>query len=118
MAVETVRNILIAASGVTTLVGQRISPLVRAQDEAVPCVTLSRSGLQPLNVIHGAPSLNVNRVQVSSWASTYDGARAVASACRAALEAAGIVMESESDSEGYAPDVDEYRITQEFIVWT
>lgn len=118
MAIETVRNILLAAPSVTALVGQRISPLLRTQAETVPCVVLTRAGLDPFNCLSEPPTLNLNRVQLSAWAVTYDGARALADACRTALEAAGIVMESETDAEGYAPDVNEYRVTQNFIVWT
>jgi hypothetical protein len=97
-------------------VGDRVSPLIRAQDEVLPCVTLSLVAVAPMNHINGAPTLDQNRVQLDSWALTYGEARSVADACRAALEAAGLVMESEFDS--FEADVDEYRVTQDFYLWT
>ena len=116
MPITTVRNILVAAGGVTALVDQRISPLIRAQDEVLPCITLTLVTTVPFNHLHGRPSLDENRVQVDSWAETYADARAVAYACREALESAGLVMSSETeDSE---PDVNEYRVTQDWLLWT
>ncbi len=116
MAVEVVRTILIAAPAVTALVGQRISPVLRAQGEPLPAVVLTRVSLAPLNHLSGAPTLDANRVQVDSFAATYAASRDLADACRTALEAAGLTMESEFDN--FEPDVDEYRITQDFYLWT
>ena len=116
MAVKTVRDILVAASPVTALVGQRISPVIAAQDTALPHVVLTRVSLAPVNHIHGPPTLDQNRVQLDAFANTYAEARAVADACRDALEAGGVTMESEFDN--FEPDVAEYRITQDFLVWT
>jgi Xaa-Pro aminopeptidase len=39
----------------------------------------------------------------------------VAYACREALETAGLAMESAFDT--FEPDVDEYRVTQDFYYW-
>lgn len=116
MPIQTVRNILVAASGVTALVGQRISPVMRAQEETLPCVVLSLVAAAPTNILKGVPTLDSNRVQVDCFGSTYASARAVADACRAALEAADVVMDSEFES--FEPDVDEYRVTQDWLVWT
>jgi hypothetical protein len=116
MAIETVRDILIAAGGVTALVGQRISPVTRDQAETTPCVTLELISLVPQNHLAGAPTLDANSVQLDAWATTYAGAQEVADACRVALEAAGLVMVSASG--GYDVDADEYRVTQEYSVWT
>lgn len=116
MPITTVRNILTASGGVTALVDQRISPLLRAQDEALPCITLTLVTTVPFNHLLGPPSLDENRVQVDCWAETYTDARDVANASRVALEAAGLVMTSEAeDSE---PDVNEYRVTQDWLLWT
>lgn len=116
MPIQTVRGILVAASGVTDLVGQRISPATRDQAETLPNVTLELVTLVPQNHLNGAPTLDANRVQVDSWATTYAEAQAVADACRAALVAAGLVMESASG--GFDSDAEQYRVTQDFYVWT
>jgi hypothetical protein len=115
MVIEEVRDILVADAGVTALVGARISPVLRAQNETLPCITLTVVSVVPANHLNGAPSLDANRVQVDSYATTYDGVRSLAAAVRAALEAADLVMEGEFD--GFEPDVDEYRVTQDFYYW-
>ena len=116
MPVQTVRNILIASSAVTDLVGQRIAPIQTAQNEALPNVVLTGISVVPQNHLNGAPSLDSNRVQVDIYAETYAEVRAVADACRNALEAGNCVMDNEFD--GFEPDVSEYRVTQDFLVWT
>jgi hypothetical protein len=116
MAVKTVRDILVADVSVTALVGQRISPTTRAQDTTLPCVVLSLISVVPTNHLNGAPTLDANRVQLDVFAETYASARAVADACRASLETAGVAMDNEIDD--FEPDVSEHRITQDFMVWT
>lgn len=115
-ALKQVRDLLVADSAVVALVSQRISPLVRSQNEPLPSITLSLVSVVPMNHVAGAPTLDQARVQIDSWGTSYAEVRSVADAVRAALEAAGLVMESEFD--GFEPDVDEYRVTQDFYIWT
>lgn len=121
MSVETVLAVLVADAGVTAIVGSgasaKISPLIKAQTIQPPAVTLQRTSLVPQNHLRGNGDLDDVRVQVDSWATSYAGVRALASACRAALEAADYLMIGEFDN--YDPQVDPglYRITQDFQVW-
>jgi hypothetical protein len=116
MPIQTVLDYLDDYSGLTALVGERMSPLIRDQNETLPCVTLSLVSVDPQNHLNGAPTLDQNRVQIDSWATTYAGARAVAAAVRTALESAGLNLISEFDT--FESDVNEYRVTQDFSVWT
>lgn len=116
MPIQTVRNILVAAGGVTALVGTRISPVLRAQDEPLPAVVLTLVSAVPQNILVGAPTLDSNRVQLDAYAATYAGARALADACRAALEAGGCTLDNEFDV--FEPETDEYRVAQDWLVWT
>jgi hypothetical protein len=116
MPIKTVRDLLVADSAVTALVGARVSPQFKDQAEALPCVTLVLVSVVPQNHLGGAPTLDQNQVQVDSWAATYAAARGVADACRAALETAGLKMENEF--EDYDQEADEYRVSQDFTVWT
>lgn len=117
MALKTVRDILVAASGVTSLVSQRVSYEIRQQDTVLPAVTLLLVSTVPMNHMRGQPTLDSNRVQVDCWAETKTAVWQLADACRAAMEAANCVMLSGSDGE-YEPDVLAYRVTQDFSVWT
>lgn len=119
MAVKTVRDVLVAAGAVTTLVpASRITPLVRPQAISVPAITLQRISLTPNNHLRGDAGLDANRVQLDAYAETYAAARAVADACRAALVAAGHLLQTEFDSHEPETDPDLYRVTQEYNVWT
>jgi hypothetical protein len=95
MTAQVVLDVLIADSGVTAIVEDRVSPLIRAQDESLPCVTLSTVDVVPANCMADVPTLDTNRVQVDSWDTTYEGVLTLATACRAALEAAGHTMEGQ-----------------------
>ena len=116
MPVQTVLNILQASGAVTALVGTRVSPVYRAQDEALPAVILTAISVTPQNHLNGPPTLDANRVQMDAYAPTFAEVRAVADAVRAALEAGDCVMDNEFD--GFEPDVSEYRVTQDWLVWT
>lgn len=119
--IETVRAVLAAAAPVTAIVGTRISPLYRAQTLALPAITLQGVSRVPFNSLRGYSNLDNSRVQVEAWAETYAAARALADAARAALEAAGHLLDLETP-----PDFDDqpaatpqaFRITQDFQVWT
>lgn len=116
MAIETARTILTNAAGVTALVGLRVSPLIRSQDESLPCVVLTLTSVSPMNHLDGPATLEANRLIVDSFATTYDAALEVADACRTALEAADVIYQNQSDV--FEPGVSEYRVSREFLLWT
>lgn len=116
MPIETARAILTNAAGVTALVGQRVSPLIRSQDESLPCVVLTLASVSPMNHLNGPATLEANRLEVASFAATYDAALEVADACRVALEAAGVIYQNQGDV--FEPGVSEYRVSREFLLWT
>lgn len=115
MAVKTVRDVLVAAPAVTSLVGQRISPVQRAQGATLPCIVLTRVAVTPQNALDGFADLDGNRVQADVWASTYAEARQVADAARAALQAAGYTLQLEVDD--FDSEVREYRVIQDWSIW-
>lgn len=121
MSVEVVLAALKASAGVTAIVGSgasaRISPLMKAQGITPPAVTLQRIAVAPVNHLRGHGGVDAVRVQVDSYADSYSGVRALATACRTALQTAGHLMVSEIDN--YEPGVEPalYRITQDFQVW-
>lgn len=115
MAIQVIRNALVADAGVTALVGLRVAPLLSAQDTTLPAITLQRISLVPQNHLTGDGDLDAARVQLDAWATTYAEARAVADACRTCLQAANHQLELESDD--YDPDTQEYRVIQDWSVW-
>jgi hypothetical protein len=121
VSVEVVLAVLKSDATVTGIVGSganaKISPLIKSQGIDPPAVTLQRVSVVPQNNLRGNGGLDQVRVQLDAWATTYGGTRALASACRSALEAAGHPMESEIDN--YDPETDPgmYRITQDYLIW-
>lgn len=119
MAVKTVRDVLIADAAFSALVpAARVTPLVRPQDVIVPATTLQRITLSPSNHLAGDGAADQNRVQVDHYAETYAAARAMADAARAALVAAGHLLQLEFDNYESATAPELFRVTQEFQVWT
>lgn len=115
--IETLRAVLVAAAPVAAICDERIVPLSKAQGELLPSVTLQRTTTNPVNHLRGHGNLDDCRVQLDAWDETHDGAKALADACRAALQAAGYFMTAEFDN--YEPNTDPglYRVTQEWSVW-
>lgn len=118
-AVQQVIAVLNAAAPVSALVGTRISPLIRPQNAALPCITVQRISLVPSNTLQGNGGLDIARVQVDSWGATYTDARGVATAARAAMDAVPINMDSELDAAFIEePPNGVYRIIQEYTVFS
>jgi hypothetical protein len=117
-AITQALGILSGAAPVVALVGTRISPLIRAQDLALPAVTLQRITMTPSNTFVGNGGLDGTRLQVDSWDATYAGARALANAVRAAFDAVPVLMTLEIDSFQLEPVPGAYQITQEYQIWS
>lgn len=121
MSVPVVVGILTAATGVTAIVGSgsdcRVSSLTKVQGITIPAVTVQRVSTDPVNHLRGHAGLDDSRVQVDSWATTDTEVRALAAACRAAIQTAGHLMLGEFDN--YDPETDPglYRITQDYRIW-
>jgi hypothetical protein len=117
MPVATIRAALVAAPAVTAICSDRIVPLNKAQGELLPAVTLQRTQTDPFNHLRGHGGLDNVRVQLDAWDETYDGAKALADACKDALNAAGHLMNAEFDNYEPEPlDPGLYRVTQEWSV--
>jgi len=115
MSIETVRDILVADPAVLALVEARISPYVRAQDEALPAVVIEISSVTPFSNLASPPSLDLVTATVTAWAATYDEAVELSAACRSALEAAGLSLNSQS--ERFEPSVEEYLVAMDFTLF-
>lgn len=76
---------LLATTGITSLVGQRITWGRRDQGGALPAIVLHRIDGSPDYHLQGASGLVSSRVQVDCWASSYGSAKSVARAVDAAM---------------------------------
>lgn len=109
---------LSGASGVSTIVGSRVYPLVIPQGAALPAVTYTRiSG--PLEMsLSGGAGLESVRVQIDAWSTTYASAKSLAAAIRAAMLAAtAFKVASVSDRDLFEDETSVFRVSADFTVW-
>lgn len=121
MSVTVAVAVLRSAGAVTAIVGSgddcKVSPLIKSQDIRPPAVTVQRVTTDPVNDLQGHSDLDSNRVQVDSWATTYEGVLALSVACRESMQDAGHLCVGEFDNTDQDTDPIQYRITQDFQVW-
>lgn len=79
---------LLATTGITALVGNRINWARRPQGSALPAIVLHRIDGSPDYHLTGSSGLVESRVQVDCWGLSYGSAKAVARAVEAAVSAA------------------------------
>ena len=119
---------LLAAAGLSALVGNRINWLDRPQADALPSVTLQDISAGRSYTYSGASGTTSPRIQIDSWGASYASAKAVSRAVIAALEPSATVggtrfSASFLDGGGGASseDVDGgtkiYRVSQDWIIW-
>lgn len=120
---------LLATSGVTNLVSQRVYPGRRPQGSSLPTITLSRISGAPMYTDDGETGLASARVQVDCWGTTYTSAK---NAARAAIDSFSayfgssggytfqyVLLDAERDFSEPGADSAEYlyRTSLDFIVW-
>lgn len=119
MPLKTTADVLAADATVTSLVAQRISPVIGAQTITAPYVIVTVLSSDPINHLSGYSNLTGSRVLVSCYAETYAQALAVAQACLNAMQAAGHHSEQrDTDQYDSNPDPGLYRVEHQFFVWT
>ena len=102
------------ASGVTSLVGTRITPGVASQDTATPYITYYLSSTVNSNAIDTSVKVGANTsIQIDCWADSPDTATAVADAVEAALTTGYVVFRREDRDE----ETQRFRTLVDWKVW-
>lgn len=131
MPAETAIYTVLAADGtVAALVVARIYPALAPQGATLPYVVYERISTPRVRGLDGTSGLGAPRFQITSWAESYSGAKALADAVRDALDDySGTVgtailddafIDDEGDVENLSPGADEQRlfgVRQDFIIW-
>jgi len=117
-SVKTIRDVLANVPAITSLVGTRIEPNERKDANAYPAIVLEVQST-PLNTLGGYAGTDKVSATVHYWDSTYNGAHTLAALGRAALEAAGYVLDSDSDNfDQDAGLVGKTCVTQTLTYWS
>jgi len=119
MTVAIARAVLVAAPAVTTLVdAERIEALRRTQSFQIPAIMLQSIALVPYNHLRGPSGLDANTVQVDSYGNDYTEALTVAAAVRAALEAAGHLLQQQQELAEPENNPELFVISQTWSVYS
>lgn len=107
-AEEALRARLVAVAGITALVGSspaRVYPVKLPQSATLPAITYQRISTVRENAMGADPGIARARFQVTSWATSYSGVKALSEAVRAGLQrydgtsAAVVVLDTFLDTE-------------------
>lgn len=117
MLLTGIRTLLAAASPVTAICGDRIEIMTKPQGIGIPIVCLSVASITPVNGLETWNGLDLNLVQLDSYAVTATEADSLATACRNAMVAAGYQCESQFPNVDPEADISGLsRVTQQFSV--
>ena len=124
-----INAVLAADSAVVAIVGTRIRPTIRPQDEALPAITYSLLSAERPQHYKAPSGLNMTRMEIKTWATGYDAAHSLFELVRLALDgyrgtSASIVIESvilentRDADEGDIVDSEErfYAVVGEFAI--
>lgn len=94
---QALADFLLSQGAITAIVGDRIRPLVLAQNDTLPGITFRRTAGghdPPLSAADDTPS---PRFEIVSWARTYGGAVSLSEVVRGVMENAGSYTETWGD---------------------
>lgn len=126
---EDIRTRLLATSGVTTLVSQRIYCGSRPQGGTLPDIIINRVSGAPVYTDDGESGLAEARIEIDCWGTTYGAAKNVARAVIASLSAffgtvgsttfQYILLDAERDFREGGGNASEYlfRTNMDFVIW-
>lgn len=119
MTVKLVRDALMAAPAVKTLINDRIGPVQEMQNQKFPYVVLTLEKLDVFNTLQGSSGLARGTVRLDAWALAYKDAVTIAEACRTALDAAGFLcMGLAPDEFVFQQDSGVYRHGYQIQAWS
>lgn len=121
---DAIYGVLSGNGAVAALVGTRIYPVTRDQDEGLPAVTYQIIGGESTQRHEGPSNHSKTRVQFDSWADTATASRNLADAVRQALDrykgtSNGFKVQNTQVAappvEDFEPGQRDHRVSQDFI---
>lgn len=129
---EALYSQLSGTSDLTALVSMRIYPGVAAQCASLPYIIFSQVSNAAHHAMSNDPNIQSPRWQISTWAETYSGVRAIAKQVKAALqdytgtmggsggvEVQRVFFENEIDYTDLDPETKAitHSVAQDYIIW-
>lgn len=120
MIETSLKTKLLAASGVTAIIGTRLHPLKLPQSPTLPALTYQRIGGPHTHAMGEASGLAYPIIQLTSWAETYAEAKTLAAAVQAALDGqscgTGGVAELQNDIDLVDPETGWYYVAADYQI--
>ena len=121
MSAETsLRAVLLANAPVAALIGTRVYPMNLPQAPTLPAIAYQRISAVPDHLLEAESWRVPCRVSLGLWASTYDGARALAAAVATALReysGPGLrLVRLLNMTDDYEPETKLFRVIADFRV--
>ena len=114
-----IRAAILASAPVAAMVGTRVYPMMLPQGPTLPAIVYQRISTVPDMLVEG-PGFAPIRMQLSMWATTFDGARTLADAVVTALHGyhGGELRLSRLINllDDYEPDTKLFRVIADFRV--
>ena len=120
---EFIPSTLNSDATLAALVGLRIYPLVRPQNATLPAITYQRISAPRTTSHSGDSNLSNPRYQFNCWSYSYLEARSMAERLVAIFNGKRGMMPGvqasfiDNDQDDYTPDVQEYRVMVDVLLW-
>ncbi len=124
-ALVALRAFLISEPAIAARVDTRVYPLMLPQRPRLPAITTTRVSAGGSHTTERRSDIDGPRIQIDSWAETYDEAFALADAIRDRLDGyrgpagdvtiAGAFLADRRDFHEDAPEC--WRVSQDYFVW-
>ena len=99
------------------LVDSRVYPLIAPENVLTPYIVYTRVAMIPENTLDGKASIDLVRMQIDVYGSSYALAKSLAESTRFALENASIKATIQSDVDFFETDLKIYRVSQDYLFW-
>ena len=109
---------LSTVASLTTLVSNRIYPIMMPQDPTLPAITYQRISNNPQWAMGGACGLDNPRMQIDCWTTSFAASKALGDALRKAMAMPGTFNAIQlNDQDIYEVDTEIYRVSMDYSCW-
>lgn len=100
-----------------TLVSNRCYPLLMPQSPTLPAIVYQRISNQPSNILDKSRTLDLVRIQIDCYSTTYSGAKTLASSVQSSMQTATFSATLQNDTDFFEAETDLYRVSLDYYVW-
>ena len=95
----------------------RLYPVRAPQNPTYPFIVYQRVGTNPEYTVGGFANLSNVTIQFDAYATSHSAIRALSSAIHTVMQTATFPAILENDMDFPEPEVDAYRVTQDYSIW-